>query len=114
VLPVLTEKLTIGIYLGDRIDLNLALSLTVKADTNGAKIGDAKCAGVSSVVPQSFNVSNSYLCLSGCLYGDDYGVGHFIFFLSVCPTYANLQEFVPRRLGRRRGKEIPTLYPPRG
>ncbi|KAJ7627970.1 hypothetical protein DFH06DRAFT_1338796 [Mycena polygramma] len=47
VLGAISDKLKIGIYIGDRISLELALALTVKADTSGITIGDAKCAGVT-------------------------------------------------------------------
>ncbi|KAF7342319.1 hypothetical protein MVEN_01820300 [Mycena venus] len=46
VLDSLTDKYKIGIYLGDQINLDLSLSLTVKSDGGKPTIGDANCAGV--------------------------------------------------------------------
>ncbi|KAJ7627992.1 hypothetical protein DFH06DRAFT_1480710 [Mycena polygramma] len=47
VFGALSKKLKIGIYIGDRISLELALALTVTADASGVTIGDADCAGVT-------------------------------------------------------------------
>ncbi|KAJ6481510.1 hypothetical protein C8R47DRAFT_590218 [Mycena vitilis] len=47
VLAAISKKFKIGIDIGDRIDLELAVALTVKADSSGVTIGDADCAGIT-------------------------------------------------------------------